>query len=174
LRAERLKDVVGLHFNVTDGVPLTAADVAYTFNRDIHGDMVADRRFDFARDLQLSLAVADARHGRHGEGDGYDGHLGLAGDVDLAAGAVDGRRAHRGHAGRQGFCHRVPAHRGGCLADLATEGDRQVQRQDDLDLLLVMTVNPGFGGQSFLPEMLPKVRDIRRRVEDRGRSSSGA
>ena len=36
------------------------------------------------------------------------------------------------------------------------------------DVVIVMTVNPGFGGQSFLPEMLPKVRDIRRRVRERG------
>ncbi len=39
------------------------------------------------------------------------------------------------------------------------------------DVVIVMTVNPGFGGQSFLPEMLPKVRDIRRRVEERGLST---
>ncbi|MGI3900875.1 MAG: ribulose-phosphate 3-epimerase [Janthinobacterium lividum] len=39
------------------------------------------------------------------------------------------------------------------------------------DAVIVMTVNPGFGGQSFLPEMLPKVRDIRRRVEERGLST---
>ncbi len=36
------------------------------------------------------------------------------------------------------------------------------------DVVIVMTVNPGFGGQSFLPEMLPKVREIRRRVRERG------
>lgn len=33
--------------------------------------------------------------------------------------------------------------------------------QEHLDNILIMTVNPGFGGQSFLPEMLPKVRQAR-------------
>ena len=36
------------------------------------------------------------------------------------------------------------------------------------DIVLVMTVNPGFGGQSFLPEMLPKVREIRRMAREGG------
>jgi ribulose-phosphate 3-epimerase len=35
----------------------------------------------------------------------------------------------------------------------------------EFDTLLVMTVEPGFGGQSFLGEVLPKVREARRRVE---------
>ncbi len=36
------------------------------------------------------------------------------------------------------------------------------------DVVIVMTVNPGFGGQSFLPEMLPKVRAVRAMARERG------
>ncbi len=35
---------------------------------------------------------------------------------------------------------------------------------DDVDLVLVMTVNPGFGGQAFLPATLPKVRRVREMI----------
>jgi len=38
---------------------------------------------------------------------------------------------------------------------------------DDLDLILVMTVNPGFGGQSFLAVQLEKVRRVRTMIGDR-------
>jgi len=39
-----------------------------------------------------------------------------------------------------------------------------------IDIVLVMTVNPGYGGQAFLPETLPKIAALRRRCTERGLS----
>lgn len=40
---------------------------------------------------------------------------------------------------------------------------------DDIDMILVMTVNPGFGGQQFIPAMLPKIRRLREMLDALGR-----
>jgi ribulose-phosphate 3-epimerase len=39
----------------------------------------------------------------------------------------------------------------------------------DVDLILVMTVNPGFGGQSFIASQLDKIRAVRERIDKSGR-----
>ena len=40
---------------------------------------------------------------------------------------------------------------------------------DNLDLVLIMSVNPGFGGQKFIPAALAKLRAVRERIEKTGR-----
>jgi ribulose-phosphate 3-epimerase len=53
----------------------------------------------------------------------------------------------------------------GCTAGLAlcpgTPANATSELLDDLDLILCMTVNPGWGGQSFLPSSLPKLERLR-------------
>lgn len=39
---------------------------------------------------------------------------------------------------------------------------------DKIDMVLLMSVNPGFGGQSFLPSALPKLREARRLIDESG------
>jgi ribulose-phosphate 3-epimerase len=40
---------------------------------------------------------------------------------------------------------------------------------EKLDLVLIMSVNPGFGGQKFIPAVLPKIAEVRRRIDRGGR-----
>jgi ribulose-phosphate 3-epimerase len=40
---------------------------------------------------------------------------------------------------------------------------------EKLDLVLLMSVNPGFGGQQFIPSVLPKVAEVRKRIDKLGK-----
>jgi len=40
---------------------------------------------------------------------------------------------------------------------------------DKIDIILIMSVNPGFGGQSFIPEALKKIAAVRQRIDASGR-----
>jgi ribulose-phosphate 3-epimerase len=62
----------------------------------------------------------------------------------------------------------------GCEAGLAFNPGTPIEMLDYLidkvDLILVMSVNPGFSGQSFIPSALQKLSDIRRRIDASGRA----
>ena len=64
-------------------------------------------------------------------------------------------------------------HENGCKSGLvfnpATPLDYLKHVIDKVDMILLMSVNPGFGGQSFIPEALAKLREARRIIDDSGR-----
>jgi ribulose-phosphate 3-epimerase len=57
----------------------------------------------------------------------------------------------------------------GCRAGLALNPATPLEHldwvMDQLDLVCVMSVNPGFGGQSFIPRTLDKIAELRRRID---------
>lgn len=64
-------------------------------------------------------------------------------------------------------------HEGGAKAGISIKPATSVNAVkpylDSVDLVLVMTVNPGFGGQVFLPETLEKVSELRYLIDQTGR-----
>ncbi len=61
----------------------------------------------------------------------------------------------------------------GCSPGLAINPATPIDYLDytleKLDFVLLMSVNPGFGGQSFIPGVLPKIRQVRRRIDELGK-----
>ena len=62
----------------------------------------------------------------------------------------------------------------GCKAGLALNPATPLSYLDHtlekLDLVLLMSVNPGFGGQQFIPSVLPKIAEVRRRISASGKN----
>jgi ribulose-phosphate 3-epimerase len=62
----------------------------------------------------------------------------------------------------------------GCKAGLVLNPATPVDALDwvleDLDLVLIMSVNPGFGGQAFIPSALDKLRAVRRKIDATGKA----
>ncbi len=59
--------------------------------------------------------------------------------------------------------------RAGVVLNPATPPEAAVWVLDLVDIILVMTVNPGFGGQAFLPSQLGKIAALRRMIDASGR-----
>jgi ribulose-phosphate 3-epimerase len=103
-----------------------------------------------------------------------DVHLMIAPvDPYIAAFAEAGADILTAHAEAGPHLHRtlqaIRAH--GCKAGVAlnpaTPAEAVAHVLDAIDLVCVMTVNPGFGGQSFIPGMVDKVRTLRALIGDR-------
>ena len=92
---------------------------------------------------------------------------------DFAKAGADGMTVH---VEASPHLHRTLQHirglgkRAGVVLNPSTHEDTIRYVLDVADLVLVMSVNPGFGGQAFLPEVLPKVRAIRRMIDATGRA----
>jgi ribulose-phosphate 3-epimerase len=60
----------------------------------------------------------------------------------------------------------------GAKASIAVNPDVSLQKVEhcfaDIDMILMMTVFPGFGGQAFIPDVLPKLAEVRRRIDQGG------
>jgi ribulose-phosphate 3-epimerase len=90
---------------------------------------------------------------------------------DFAAAGADGLTVH---VETCPHLHRTLQHirslgkRAGVVLNPSTSEESVRYVLGNADLVLVMSVNPGFGGQSFLPEVLPKVRALRERIDREG------
>lgn len=62
----------------------------------------------------------------------------------------------------------------GVRPSIAVNPDVPLNRVDsyfsDIDMILIMTVFPGFGGQAFIPDVLPKIEEARRTIDGRNLS----
>ena len=63
---------------------------------------------------------------------------------------------------------RATGRQAGLAINPETPADAVQPYLDAVDMLLVMTVNPGWGGQPFMAEVLPKLASLRRQATDRG------
>ena len=110
--------------------------------------------------------------------------LALPIDVHLMVQPVDARASAFAEAGADqisfhpdasGHVHRsIQVIKGkGCKAGLAFNPAEPLDVLDwvidDIDLVVIMSVNPGFGGQSFIDSALRKIEDVRRRISASGK-----
>ncbi len=104
-------------------------------------------------------------------------HLMIVGPERYLAAFVDAGADHLLVQAEQGstiHLHRVLSNiralgkKAGVVLDPATPPELVEYVLHLCDVILVMTVNPGFGGQNFLPEMLPKIQRLRAMCAERG------
>jgi ribulose-phosphate 3-epimerase len=140
--------------------------------RTIHVDVMDGH---FVPPLSMGPQVVSALADRvHGAGGYLDVHLMVERPerhvADFAAAGADGISIHveaTPHANGTLAAIRDAGCRAGLALCPSTPVAAASEVVDDLDLLLCMTVNPGWGGQSFLPGSLAKIERLRAMLGDR-------
>jgi ribulose-phosphate 3-epimerase len=139
----------------------------------IHFDVMDNH---YVPNLTIGPAVCAALH-KHGAKAPIDVHL-MVSPVDrivpdfAAAGAtyISFHPEATGHIDRTIALIREHGCRPGLVFNPATPLDYLDYTLELIDLVLIMSVNPGFGGQQFIPTSLRKLRDARARVDASGRA----
>ena len=132
-------DIMDGHFvpNISFGMPVVAAARAYT-----------KKPFD----VHLMIAPVDP----------YIAAFARAGADSITVHAEAGPHLHRSLQ-----AIKAEGKRAGVAINPATPLSMVEHILDDIDLLLVMTINPGFGGQTFIPATLEKVRQANALIGNR-------
>jgi ribulose-phosphate 3-epimerase len=133
-------DVMDGHFvpNISFGAPVVAA-VRPDTDLPFHAHLMIDQPLRYAEDFARAGSDLIVFHVEAGD------------DPDAV---IDAIRA----AGKQP----------GLALNPETDAEAVHRYLDRIELLLVMTVHPGFGGQAFLPDVLPKLSALAAEVEGRG------
>ncbi len=92
-----------------------------------------------------------------------------AGFADAGADLISFHPEASGHVHRSVQAIKARGIKAGVVFNPATPLDVLDWVIDDIDLILIMSVNPGFGGQSFIDSALRKIEAARRRIEATGR-----
>lgn len=135
-----------VHVDVMDGhfVPAISfgAQTARTIRPHVKGVM----------DVHLMIAPVDSY---------------LQGFIDAGADVITLHAEAGPHAHRSLQAIRAAGVKAGIAVNPGTGLDQLPWLLDMVDLVLVMSVNPGFGGQAFIPEVLPKIAAVREMIGDR-------
>jgi len=135
-----------LHLDIMDGV--------FVPNISFGPDMVRALRAATPAVVDVHLMIHDP--------DAYLADFAHAGADRISVHAELGPHLHRTLATIRTLGKKV-----GVVLNPSTHEDVLTYLLDDIDLVLIMSVNPGFGGQKFIPAMLEKVRRVKAMIGDR-------
>lgn len=149
------QEVASLQAAGADLVHVDVMDGRFVPNISLGQGMVQAIRRNTALPLDVHLMIEEPER--------YIGEFAAAGADVISVHAEATRHLHRA----LGLVREAGA-KAGVVLNPATSPEVLRYILDKVDLVLVMTVNPGFGGQAFIPQMLEKIAYVRRMIDESG------